>query len=236
MNSPEPIGCILAVMSNKRQIVLFILLALLICVGIFALSQSLASIPSSNTQQHSDTSAQKVSSKNEVAKKKPTPAYLSPTSEFEARITKKKFGSYITPATSPVQPERFSGYHTGVDVEFTDTTKDVPVRAITNGIVTFSGFIGGYGGVILVTHKIENVSRTALYGHLDPASLKSAGEKVKKGQTIGNLGDGQTQEADGERKHLHFAILTNTRQDFRGYVQTKSELASWLDPLSLSYQ
>ena len=36
------------------------------------------------------------------------------------RITKKPFGIFITTQNSPVQPERFSGYHTGVDVEYKD--------------------------------------------------------------------------------------------------------------------
>jgi len=43
-----------------------------------------------------------------------------PVNQFFARITKKPFGVYITPETSPVQPEKFTGYHTGVDVEFVD--------------------------------------------------------------------------------------------------------------------
>src|SRR3990167_7147055 len=38
-----------------------------------------------------------------------------PISDWLSRITKKKFGQYITPQTSPVQPERFTGYHTAAD-------------------------------------------------------------------------------------------------------------------------
>src|SRR3989338_10346295 len=40
-----------------------------------------------------------------------------PLDNSSERVTKKPFGKYITPADSPVQPERFSGYHTGADFE-----------------------------------------------------------------------------------------------------------------------
>lgn len=40
-----------------------------------------------------------------------------PLTDAAARITKKPFGIFITPQNSPVQPERFSGFHTGTDFE-----------------------------------------------------------------------------------------------------------------------
>jgi hypothetical protein len=36
----------------------------------------------------------------------------------KAGLQKKPFGIYITPENSPVQPENFTGYHTGIDVEY----------------------------------------------------------------------------------------------------------------------
>lgn len=166
------------------------------------------------------------------SKKNQSP-YVTPIDEFKKRITKKKFGTYITPQNSTVQPERFSGYHTGVDVEYGDIKSDTPVRAITSGTVTFSGVIDGYGGVLLITHTIKGLPRTVVYGHLDPSSLPTNGSAVKKSQKIGLLGADKSSETDGERKHLHFAVLTDTRQDFRGYVQSEGELSAWLNPLSL---
>jgi len=47
------------------------------------------------------------------------------------------------------------------------------------------------------------------------------------------LGKGYSDETDGERKHLHFAIHKGTKIDVRGYVQTKGELQDWLNPLPL---
>src|SRR3989344_6907506 len=48
---------------------------------------------------------------------RPADSLVWPVDEFEERITKKPFGIFITPQNSPIKPERFSGYHTGVDVE-----------------------------------------------------------------------------------------------------------------------
>jgi murein DD-endopeptidase MepM/ murein hydrolase activator NlpD len=159
-------------------------------------------------------------------------ALAEPVTEFRARITKKKFGIYITPQTSPVQPEKFAGYHTGVDVEFTDVAAEVPVRAIEAGTVLASARVSGYGGVVIIRHNLNGTDRSVLYGHLAPSSLPTVGQGVARGQTIGRLGQGGTAETDGERKHLHFAVLSDARVDYRGYVSAQSQLSGWVDPLS----
>lgn len=156
-----------------------------------------------------------------------------PTGQFKERITKKPFGIYITPPDSPVQPERFTGYHTGVDVEYQDVTADVPVYAIADGTVTAARTVSGYGGVIVIEFSLEGKKHTALYGHIRPSSLPKIGQAVSKGEQIGVLGTGYSAETDGERRHLHFAVLSDNRLDYKGYVQEKLELSGWLDPLSL---
>lgn len=158
---------------------------------------------------------------------------IPPVAEFVQRITKKKFGTYITPATSPVQPERFSGYHTGVDVEYGDVSGDVPVVAIANGVVEFSGTASGYGGVLAISHSINGEKYVAVYGHLDPESISKKGAKILAGERIGVLGDGGTKETDGERKHLHLSIHKGTSVVLLGYSKTKDGLSDWIDPLML---
>lgn len=158
-----------------------------------------------------------------------------PIAQFKERITKKPFGIYITPQDSPVQPERFTGYHTGADVEYQDVTADVPVFAVASGTVIASRTVSGYGGVIVMEFSLEGKKHTALYGHIRPSSLPKTGQAVSKGEQIGVLGTGYSAETDGERKHLHFAVLSDNRLDFKGYVQTKSDLSGWIDPLSLYY-
>jgi len=177
-----------------------------------------------------------------------------PISEFNSRITKKPFGIYITPETSPVHPDRWTGYHTGVDIEYEDVLYDVPVRAIADGEILLNKFATGYGGVVVIRHNIYGQDILALYGHLDPESLPLKNIKeVKQGQIIGILGEGGTYETDGARKHLHFALIkkdmgsthsipsgsprgtrgaTGSPQalDIRGYVKSQEELAGWYDP------
>lgn len=158
---------------------------------------------------------------------------LEPVAEFRERITKKPFGIYITPDHSPVSPERFTGYHTGVDVEYADVAGDVVVRAVAPGTVRVAKAAQGYGGVVAIEHEINNEKISAIYGHLAPSSLPRVGTSVAAGDTIGRLGAGGTAETDGERKHLHFAILATAAIDLRGYVPTQPELSAWRDPQEL---
>jgi len=158
---------------------------------------------------------------------------VEPVANFQQRITKKPFGVFVTPDESPISPERFTGYHTAVDVEYEDVAADVPVHAIADGTVLVARRASGYGGVIAIQHTIADSEYVAIYGHLEPASLVARGASVKAGEVIGQLGDGGTPEMDGERKHLHFGIKPGTDSDIRGYVDSEAELANWLDPLEL---
>jgi murein DD-endopeptidase MepM/ murein hydrolase activator NlpD len=155
--------------------------------------------------------------------------YAFPIDNFFSRLTKKPFGIYITPKNSPVQPEKFTGFHTGVDIEYSDIAGEVKVYAIANGQVIHSGWVSGYGGFLAVQHT----TFISVYGHLNPGSLPKNGSIVKKGQQIGILGDAFSTQTDGERQHLHFGIIKGHQLDFRGYVQNQSELSLWLDPVTL---
>lgn len=155
--------------------------------------------------------------------------YSYPIDNFSSRITKKPFGIYITPKNSPVTPERFSGYHTAVDIEYEDVESDVPVYSIADGQVIFSGTVNGYGGIIAIQYP----EFIGIYGHLRPSSLLSVNTTISRSQQIAVLGRGYTTETSGERKHLHFAILKESKLDFRGYVQSQSQLSPWLNPLDL---
>lgn len=165
----------------------------------------------------------------------PKPAFIEPVAGFRSRITKKFFGTYVTPANSPVQPERFTGYHAGVDVEYGDVSGTVPVHAIAAGQVVYAGWVSGYGGLIMVRHQINGAPHIVLYGHLNVASLLPVGTNVIQGQKLGELGIGYSRQTDGERRHLHFAILAGNTIDYRGYATAKAGLSAWINPLTLSY-
>lgn len=182
------------------------------------------------------TSNSTTTSQSSKANQSQTQKYAYPIKNFTTNQTKKVFGQYITPATSPVQPERFTGYHTGVDIEISpsDLNKAVPVYSIYVGKVRYVGYVSGYGGVIVIQYTLNGQVVTALYGHIKLASATvKVGQTVKKGQELAILGKAYSVETDGERKHLHFAIHRGVTIDFRGYVQNKSELTAWIDPNSL---
>ncbi|MSR86701.1 M23 family metallopeptidase [Candidatus Peribacteria bacterium] len=158
---------------------------------------------------------------------------VSPISNAETRVTKKPFRISISPTTSPVQPERFSGYHTGTDFEtfLNEQDTDVEIFSICSGKVRFTGWVKGYGGVLIQDCTYENEPVTVLYGHLsiDSVSLRS-GVDLSTGGRIGNLGKGFSTETDGERKHLHLSIHRGMTIEYRGYVQTEEELSDWTNP------
>ena len=147
-----------------------------------------------------------------------------PIAEFGQRITKKPFGIHITPQNSPIQPERFAGFHTGVDVEYQDVVDDVPVMAVCDGEMVLARWVSGYGGVVVLKCQ-ENF---VVYGHLRVGSIVKK-TSVIRGEQIAVLGKGGTIETDYERKHLHFGIHKNAL-DLRGYVQKAEELIQWIDP------
>lgn len=155
---------------------------------------------------------------------------ILPIEGFDERISKKSFGDYISPANSPVSPERFEGFHTGVDVEYEDVEDEVEVYAVAEGEVVKSGWVSGYGGVVILKSNLEGSDYYFLYGHLDPDSLHALG-KLSKGEKLGVLGKGYSRESDGERKHLHFSVRKNS-MSLEGYVQREAELNDWINPLS----
>lgn len=149
------------------------------------------------------------------------------------RITKKSFGTKVSPGDSPVLPERFSGYHTGVDFETfpEEENSDVPIYAICTGRLREKKWASGYGGLLVEACTIDGNSVTVIYGHLKLGSISAKTDTVlHAGDKIGILGKGRSQETDGERKHLHLGIHKGTSLDIRGYVQNQSELRDWLDP------
>jgi murein DD-endopeptidase MepM/ murein hydrolase activator NlpD len=170
---------------------------------------------------------------NTLTTQPPKEVFFEPVEGFRERITKKPFGISITPENSPIQPERFRGFHTGADSEFEDVEGDVVVRAVAGGTIVLARRVSGYGGVVVIEHLYQNKKIFALYGHLDPKSIPPINTTVTQGQQIGILGDGGTEETDGERKHLHFGVLNKDEVDLRGYVPEENELVGWMNPLDL---
>ena len=158
---------------------------------------------------------------------------VAPLDKPEQRITEKPFGIFITPENSPIEEERFSGYHTGVDWEVFDSEigEEVPVKAICSGDLISKQYVSGYGGVAVQECRIDKNLVTVIYGHLDLGSIKiSEGKNMETGEKFGYLGEHKSEETDGERKHLHLGIHKGKEMNLAGYVDSKNKLSAWIDP------
>jgi murein DD-endopeptidase MepM/ murein hydrolase activator NlpD len=159
----------------------------------------------------------------------PESGLAEPVTDFKKRATKKQFGTFVQPGNSPVQPERFSGYHTGVDAEYADVSGEVAVYAITTGkVISFQRGVQGYGGVMAVEHTYQGQTWRAVYGHV--IAEAESGASVGKGQRIARLAE-QGAGTDGERKHLHLSLKKGAVTDLKGYVSSAELLSGWSDPL-----
>ena len=93
---------------------------------------------------------------------------------------------------------RWGKMHKGMDIA---NDLGAPIYAAMDGIITYSGWMEGYGKVIIIDHgnKIETV-----YGHCNVLRVEK-GEKVSKGQRIGDVGS--TGRSTGP--HVHFEVKVN---------------------------
>ena len=156
-----------------------------------------------------------------------------PLKNMYDRVILKSFGMMITPKNSPVSPERFHGYHTGVDLEIFEDEKsmEVPVYAVCDGAMIVKERVGGYGGVVVQECIVHDMKVRVIYGHISLRSVKSdVGVQIMRGELIGILGSGYSEETDFERKHLHLSFYAQDQRDMRGYVQDQNELSQWVDP------
>lgn len=88
--------------------------------------------------------------------------------------------------------------HTGLDIE---GQKGDPVRAASDGEVLYTGWLRGYGQVVIIDHGGD---LTTVYAHLSGIDT-TENAKVKTGDKIGRVGS--TGVATGN--HLHFEVRVN---------------------------
>lgn len=161
---------------------------------------------------------------------------VAPISRASERVTKKPFGIYITKQNSPVQPEKFNGYHSGTDFETFPEEKDadVAINTVCSGKIAAKRIATGYGGVVTQYCTIDNQAVTVIYGHVRLSSVGAkAGDSLAAGAPLGLLGTGYSAETDGERKHLHLGIVKGQGTDIRGYVAQKPLLNSFINIINL---
>ena len=139
-----------------------------------------------------------------------TTTLREPTATVKAVGTKEKpktasTGSYRWPITGTITSyfgTRYIfgsySYHSGLDIA---AYTGAPIYAADGGTVTFSGYSGSYGYLVVITH--DNGAQT-YYGH-NSSLLVSVGDKVYKGQQIAKAGS--TGRSTGP--HCHFEIRIN---------------------------
>lgn len=101
--------------------------------------------------------------------------------------------SYYGWRTHPIfQTKR---YHSGIDIAVDTGT---PIRAAASGTVIYSGWMGGYGYCVMISHGGGLVS---LYGHNSSLAV-GEGQRVSQGQVIAYAGS--TGYSTGP--HCHFEV------------------------------
>jgi murein DD-endopeptidase MepM/ murein hydrolase activator NlpD len=89
---------------------------------------------------------------------------------------------------------RWGKMHYGIDLAAPAGT---PVKAADNGYISFTGWLGGYGLLVIIDHG----SYKTYYGHLSKI-IATKGSQVHQGDLIGRVG--ATGHAYGN--HLHFEV------------------------------
>jgi murein DD-endopeptidase MepM/ murein hydrolase activator NlpD len=109
--------------------------------------------------------------------------------------------------------------HEGIDIF---ANKGTPLVAISDGVIEFVGNddLGGK----TITFQPDDYAWEAYYAHLDKQYV-SNGQRVKKGQLIGTVGN--TGNAKTTPSHLHFGIYTESGAiDPLPYVKTSPKITS----------
>lgn len=91
-------------------------------------------------------------------------------------------------------------FHSGVDIA---TSSGTPVRATADGVVSFSGWSGGSGNLVVIEHGL---GYSTFYAH-NKTNLVKVGQQVKRGDIIAY--SGATGNATGP--HSHYEIWKDGR-------------------------
>ncbi|QUH19562.1 M23 family metallopeptidase [Alkaliphilus sp. B6464] len=89
-------------------------------------------------------------------------------------------------------------FHNGIDIS---NKLGTDIIAAGSGIVTYSGYNGAYGKVVMISH---GYGYTSIYAH-NQEILVSVGDQIEKGQVIAKVGS--TGRSTGP--HVHFEVRLN---------------------------
>jgi len=89
-------------------------------------------------------------------------------------------------------------FHKGIDIS---TRTGAPIVASADGVVSFTGWDGGYGRVVVIKHGQGFKTK---YAHLKKSIVKT-GQHVKRGETVGLVGS----SGRSTGPHLHYEVHLN---------------------------
>lgn len=114
----------------------------------------------------------------------------------------------------------YVGFHEGIDFAGGAASEGNPISCAGNGIVAESTFGSGWGNYVRVNHILSSGKRVStLYAHMIEPSSLSPGDEVRKGQTLGRVGN--TGNSFGA--HLHFETWNDT--EFGSHVNPRDFMA-----------
>lgn len=91
-------------------------------------------------------------------------------------------------------------FHSGTDLAAAEGTS---IFALADGVVSYAGLSGGYGGLIIIEHTIGGHRIASAYAHMWQNGIYvTAGDRVLAGQHIGDVGS----SGKSTGAHLHFEI------------------------------
>lgn len=109
-----------------------------------------------------------------------------------------RISSYFGKRENPIHGG--DDFHSGIDISVPSGT---PVKATADGIVSFSGWSGGSGNLVVIEH---GMGYSTFYGH-NRSNLVKVGQRVKRGDIIAY--SGVTGNATGP--HSHYEIWKDGR-------------------------
>jgi murein DD-endopeptidase MepM/ murein hydrolase activator NlpD len=123
----------------------------------------------------------------------------------------RSFGRTLNPATNTKEQ------NDGIDIKAAFGT---PVRSVANGVVNHTGYVDGFGLVVVLEHG----PYATVYAHLGKIQV-TRGEQINQGENLGLVGETGVTDSKGPR--LHFEVR---------YHQSPQNPSQWLRSRSRSGQ
>lgn len=116
--------------------------------------------------------------------------------------------------TDPITGDR--AFHGGTDFAAADGTA---ILAAADGIVVLTGYVGGWGNLIVLEHTVGGGRVATAYAHMwDSGTHVGPGQSVRAGDHIGDVGS----SGKSTGPHLHFEVRPG------GWGQPTIDSLDWL--------